>query len=135
MLVAARVDDEMGITVGDAVSYLIWFEDCTSQKTVIKYMTDGILLRELMTKPDLACYAAMIIDEPHDRTLSTDIFWGLVKDMARLWRDFWIIISSATMNAANFLVYFDDAPIFRIPGRMYPVDILYTPNPYFPTCN
>ncbi|MBW0521347.1 hypothetical protein O181_061062 [Austropuccinia psidii MF-1] len=67
---------------------------------MVEDMTEGMLLREIMTKPDFAGYAAMIIDESH-----------------------------ATMNAAKFLEYFDDAPIFNIPGRMYPVDILYTPNP------
>ncbi|MBW0530860.1 hypothetical protein O181_070575 [Austropuccinia psidii MF-1] len=129
MSVAARVADEMGVRVGDAVGYSIRFEDCTSPKTVIKYMTDGMLLREFMTEPDLAGYAAMIIDEAHERTLSTDILLGLVKDIARFRPDFRLLISSATMNAAKFSEYFDDAPIFNIPGRMYPVDILYTPNP------
>jgi len=79
MSVAARVADEMGVRVGDAVGYSIRFEDCTSPKTVIKYMTDGMLLREFMTEPDLAGYSAMIIDEAHERTLSTDILLGLVK--------------------------------------------------------
>ncbi|KAH9460012.1 hypothetical protein MJO29_003953 [Puccinia striiformis f. sp. tritici] len=129
MSVAARVADEMGVRVGDAVGYSIRFEDCTSPKTVIKYMTDGMLLREFMTEPDLAGYNAMIIDEAHERTLSTDILLGLVKDIARFRPDFRLLISSATMNAAKFSEYFDDAPIFNIPGRMYPVDILYTPNP------
>ncbi|EFP77773.2 hypothetical protein PGT21_014816 [Puccinia graminis f. sp. tritici] len=129
MSVAARVADEMGVRVGDAVGYSIRFEDCTSPKTVIKYMTDGMLLREFMTEPDLAGYSAMIIDEAHERTLSTDILLGLVKDIARFRPDFRLLISSATMNAAKFSEYFDDAPIFNIPGRMYPVDILYTPNP------
>lgn len=79
MSVAARVAEEMGVRVGDAVGYSIRFEDCTSPKTVIKYMTDGMLLREFMTEPDLAGYNAMIIDEAHERTLSTDILLGLVK--------------------------------------------------------
>ncbi|KAG0150240.1 hypothetical protein CROQUDRAFT_58456 [Cronartium quercuum f. sp. fusiforme G11] len=129
MSVAARVAEEMGVRVGDAVGYSIRFEDCTSPKTVIKYMTDGMLLREFMTEPDLAGYNAMIIDEAHERTLSTDILLGLIKDIARFRPDFRLLISSATMNAAKFSEYFDDAPIFNIPGRMYPVDILYTPSP------
>ncbi|MBW0584912.1 hypothetical protein O181_124627, partial [Austropuccinia psidii MF-1] len=107
MLVAARVADEMGIRVADAVGYSIWFEDFTSQKIVIKYMTNAILLREFMTEADLAGYTAMIIDESHECTLSTDILRGLVKDMARLWRDFWLIISSATMNV-RFVYETDD---------------------------
>ncbi|KAL0562940.1 hypothetical protein V5O48_019138, partial [Marasmius crinis-equi] len=73
MSVAARVADEMGSKVGYEVGYSIRFEDCTSEKTVIKYMTDGMLLREFLTEPDLASYSCLIIDEAHERTLSTDI--------------------------------------------------------------
>lgn len=79
MSVAARVADEMGTKVGYEVGYSIRFEDCTSDKTVLKYMTDGMLLREFLTEPDLAGYAALIIDEAHERTLSTDILFALVK--------------------------------------------------------
>ncbi|MBW0500580.1 hypothetical protein O181_040295 [Austropuccinia psidii MF-1] len=129
MLVEARVADKVGVRVGDAVVYSIWFEDCTSGKTVIEYMTNRMLLREFMTEPNLAGYTPMIIDKPRECTLSTDILLGLVKDMARFRPDFWLLISSATMNAAKFWEYFDDAPIFNIPGRMYPVDLLYTTNP------
>ncbi|KAF2566062.1 hypothetical protein F2Q68_00028410 [Brassica cretica] len=73
MSVAARVAQEMG------VGYSIRFEDCTSDKTVVKYMTDGMLLRELLGEPDLASYSVVIVDEAHERTLSTDILFGLVK--------------------------------------------------------
>jgi hypothetical protein len=79
MSVAARVADEMGTKVGYEVGYSIRFEDCTSHKTVLKYMTDGMLLREFLTEPDLAGYSALIIDEAHERTLSTDILFALVK--------------------------------------------------------
>jgi pre-mRNA-splicing factor ATP-dependent RNA helicase DHX16 len=79
MSVAARVADEMGTKVGYEVGYSIRFEDCTSAKTVLKYMTDGMLLREFLTEPDLAGYSALIIDEAHERTLSTDILFALVK--------------------------------------------------------
>ncbi|GAA5825694.1 hypothetical protein JCM3770_004450 [Rhodotorula araucariae] len=79
MSVAARVADEVGCRVGAEVGYAIRFEDCTSDKTRIKYMTDGMLLREFLTEPDLAGYSCMIIDEAHERTLSTDILLGLVK--------------------------------------------------------
>ncbi|KAK4046359.1 hypothetical protein OIV83_006140 [Microbotryomycetes sp. JL201] len=129
MSVAARVAEEMGCRVGAEVGYSIRFEDCTSDKTVIKYMTDGMLLREFLTEPDLAAYSVMIIDEAHERTLSTDILLGLVKDIARFRPEFRLLISSATLNASKFSDYFDEAPIFRIPGRRYPVDILYTPQP------
>ena len=79
MSVAARVAEEVGTKVGYEVGYSIRFEDCTSDKTVIKYMTDGMLLREFLTEPDLAGYSALIIDEAHERTLSTDILFALVK--------------------------------------------------------
>lgn len=129
MSVAARVAQEMDVKLGNEVGYAIRFEDCTSDKTVIKYMTDGMLLREFLTEPDLQSYSVMIVDEAHERTLSTDILFGLIKDVARFRDDIKIIIASATLDAAKFSAYFDDAPIFKIPGRMYPVDILYTKAP------
>lgn len=129
MSVAARVADEVGVKVGNEVGYTIRFEDCTSDKTVLKYMTDGMLLREFMTEPDLAGYSALMIDEAHERTVHTDILLALVKDLSRERKDLKLLISSATMNAEKFAQYFDDAPIFNIPGRRYPVDIYYTPAP------
>ncbi|KAI8981883.1 P-loop containing nucleoside triphosphate hydrolase protein [Mycotypha africana] len=129
MSVAARVAEEMGVLLGQEVGYSIRFEDCTSEKTCVKYMTDGMLLREFMTEPDLASYSCMIIDEAHERTLSTDILFGLIKDIARFRPDLKLLISSATMNAQKFSEYFDDAPIFNIPGRPYPVEIYYTKAP------
>ncbi|RKP24573.1 P-loop containing nucleoside triphosphate hydrolase protein, partial [Syncephalis pseudoplumigaleata] len=129
MSVAARVAEEMGVKLGYEVGYTIRFEDCTSDKTVLKYMTDGSLLREFLTEPDLASYSALIIDEAHERTLHTDVLFGLVKDIARFRPDLKLLISSATMDAQKFAEYFDDAPIYKIPGRPYPVDIYYTPAP------
>ncbi|TDL26629.1 pre-mRNA splicing factor [Rickenella mellea] len=129
MSVAARVAEEMGTKLGHEVGYSIRFEDCTSHKTVLKYMTDGMLLREFLTEPDLEAYSALIIDEAHERTLSTDILLGLVKDIARFRPELRLLISSATMDAEKFSVYFDNAPIFSIPGRPHPVQILYTPQP------
>lgn len=79
MSVAARVAEEMGVRLGQEVGYSIRFEDATSDKTVLKYMTDGMLLREFLTDPELSGYSALVIDEAHERTLSTDILFGLVK--------------------------------------------------------
>lgn len=79
MSVAARVAEEMGVRLGQEVGYSIRFEDATSDKTVLKYMTDGMLLREFLTDPELSTYSALVIDEAHERTLSTDILFGLVK--------------------------------------------------------
>lgn len=129
MSVAARVAEEMGFKLGNEVGYSIRFEDCTSERTIIKYMTDGMLLREFLSEPDLGGYSVMIIDEAHERTLHTDILFGLVKDIARFRPDLKLLISSATLDAEKFSEFFDDAPIFRIPGRRYPVDIFYTKAP------
>ena len=129
MSVATRVAEEMGFKLGNEVGYSIRFEDCTSERTVLKYMTDGMLLREFLSEPDLGGYSVMIIDEAHERTLHTDILFGLVKDIARFRPDLKLLISSATLDAQKFSEFFDDAPIFRIPGRRYPVDIYYTKAP------
>uniref|UniRef100_A0A183SBP1 RNA helicase n=1 Tax=Schistocephalus solidus TaxID=70667 RepID=A0A183SBP1_SCHSO len=160
MSVAARVAQEMSVKLGLQVGYSIRFEDCTSDRTVIKYMTDGMLLREFLTEPDLATYSVMMIDEAHERTLHTDVLFGLVKvsyilealfytgsslldgsfansshprdfpsflaDVARFRPNLKLLISSATLDAQKFSDFFDRAPIFRIPGRRYPVDIYYT---------
>ncbi|QQP54425.1 Putative premRNAsplicing factor ATPdependent RNA helicase DHX16like, partial [Caligus rogercresseyi] len=119
MSVSARVAEELGVKLGNEVGYSIRFEDCTSERTVLKYMTDGMLLREFLSEPDLSSYSVMIIDEAHERTLHTDILFGLIK----------LLISSATLDAEKFSEFFDDAPIFRIPGRRFPVDIYYTKAP------
>lgn len=129
MSVAARVSEEMNTKIGHEVGYSIRFEDCTSEKTIIKYMTDGMLLREFLNEPDLSSYKVLIIDEAHERTLHTDILFGLVKDIAKYRKDLKILISSATLDAEKFSSYFDDAPIFRIPGRRYPVTTYYTKAP------
>ncbi len=129
MSVAARVAEEMGTKLGHEVGYSIRFEDCTSERTQLKYMTDGMLLREFLGEPDLASYACMMIDEAHERTLHTDILFGLVKDIARFRPDLKLIICSATLDAEKFSDYFDDAPRFRIPGRLHPVDVYYSKAP------
>ncbi|GJS34756.1 pre-mRNA-splicing factor ATP-dependent RNA helicase DEAH1-like protein isoform X1 [Tanacetum coccineum] len=129
MSVAARVAQEMGVKLGHEVGYSIRFEDCTSDKTVLKYMTDGMLLREFLGEPDLSSYSVVMVDEAHERTLSTDILFGLVKDIARFRPDLKLLISSATLDAEKFSDYFDSAPIFKIPGRRFPVEILYTKAP------
>lgn len=129
MSVAARVSEEMGTKLGNEVGYSIRFEDCCSERTIIKYMTDGMLLREFLSEPDLAGYSVLIIDEAHERTLHTDVLFGLVKDIARFRKDLKLLISSATLDADKFSQFFDDAPIFRIPGRRFPVNIYYTKAP------
>lgn len=129
MSVAARVAEEMSVKLGNEVGYSIRFEDCTSERTVLKYMTDGMLLREFLTEPDLASYSVIIIDEAHERTLHTDILFGLIKDIARFRPDLKVLVASATLDTEHFSRFFDDAPVFRIPGRRFPVDIFYTKAP------
>jgi pre-mRNA-splicing factor ATP-dependent RNA helicase DHX16 len=129
MSVAARVAEEMNVKLGREVGYSIRFEDCSSDRTIIKYMTDGMLLREFLGEPDLASYSVLIVDEAHERTLHTDILFGLVKDIARFRPKLKLLISSATLDAEKFSQFFDDAPVFRIPGRRFPVDIYYTKAP------
>uniref|UniRef100_UPI003AADC07F pre-mRNA-splicing factor ATP-dependent RNA helicase DHX16 isoform X2 n=1 Tax=Centroberyx gerrardi TaxID=166262 RepID=UPI003AADC07F len=129
MSVAARVAEEVGVKLGNEVGYSIRFEDCTSERTVLKYMTDGMLLREFLTEPDLASYSVIIIDEAHERTLHTDILFGLIKDIARFRPDLKVLVASATLDTERFSCFFDDAPVFRIPGRRFPVDIYYTKAP------
>lgn len=129
MSVAARVAEEMGVKLGNEVGYAIRFEDQTSDKTVLKYQTDGMLLRELLSDPELSSYSAIMIDEAHERTISTDIACPLLLDLCRARPELKLLISSATMDAQKFQKYFNDAPIFNIPGRRYAVDVHYTSQP------
>ncbi|KAK4498508.1 hypothetical protein PRZ48_011166 [Zasmidium cellare] len=129
MSVAARVAEEIGVKVGNEVGYAIRFEDATSDKTALKYMTDGMLLREFLTEPDLGGYSALMIDEAHERTLHTDILFGLVKDIARGRPDLKLLISSATLDAQKFSEFFDNAPILNIPGRTFDVEMNYSLQP------
>lgn len=129
MSVAARVAEEVGVKLGNEVGYAIRFEDATTDKTALKYMTDGMLLREFLTEPDLGGYSALMIDEAHERTLHTDILFGLVKDIARGRPDLKLLISSATLDAQKFSEFFDDAPILNIPGRTYDVEMNYSLQP------
>jgi len=129
MSVASRVADEMDVQLGQEVGYSIRFEDCSSSKTLLKYMTDGMLLREAMSDPLLEAYACILLDEAHERTLATDILMGLLKEVAKQRSDLKIIIMSATLDAGKFQDYFDGAPLLTIPGRTFPVEIFYTPEP------
>ncbi|KAI9832297.1 MAG: DEAH-box ATP-dependent RNA helicase prp43 [Sarea resinae] len=129
MSVAQRVAQEMDVSLGNEVGYSIRFEDVTSQKTILKYMTDGMLLREAMNDHNLQRYSTIILDEAHERTLATDILMGLLKEVAIRRPDLKIVIMSATLDAQKFQRYFNDAPLLAVPGRTHPVEIFYTPEP------
>ncbi|KAK2766919.1 DEAH-box ATP-dependent RNA helicase prp43 [Arachnomyces sp. PD_36] len=129
MSVAQRVAAEMDVKLGDEVGYSIRFEDVTSHKTILKYMTDGMLLREAMNDHDLKRYSTIILDEAHERTMATDVLMGLLKEVVIRRPDLKIIIMSATLDAQKFQRYFNDAPLLAVPGRTYPVEIFYTPEP------
>ncbi len=129
MSVAQRVANEMDVPLGDEVGYNIRFEDVTSQKTILKYMTDGMLLREAMNDNNLTRYSTIILDEAHERTLATDTLMGLLKEVAVRRPDLKIVIMSATLDAQKFQSYFNDAPLLAVPGRTHPVEIFYTQEP------
>ncbi|KAJ8139926.1 hypothetical protein OY671_006876 [Metschnikowia pulcherrima] len=127
--VAQRVADEVGCSLGQEVGYSVRFENKSSRNTAIKYLTDGMLLREFLTDPLLSSYSALMIDEAHERTVSTEIVLSLLKDVIKERKDLKLIVASATINAQKFADYFNGAEIFTIPGRRFPVDICYTKNP------
>lgn len=129
MSVAERVAQEMDVKLGEEVGYSIRFEDMTSQKTILKYMTDGMLLREAMNDHNLTRYSTIILDEAHERTLATDVLMGLLKEVVVRRPDLKLIIMSATLDAQKFQRYFMDAPLLAVPGRTHPVEIFYTPEP------
>ncbi|KAK6200330.1 P-loop containing nucleoside triphosphate hydrolase protein [Scheffersomyces amazonensis] len=127
--VANRVASEMDVKLGHEVGYTIRFDDNSGDDTVIKYLTDGMLLREFLNDPTLSKYGALMIDEAHERTLSTEILLSLLKDIIKTRSDLKLIIASATINAEKFSKYFNGASILNIPGRRFPVTIHYTSNP------
>jgi len=129
MSVAQRVADELDVNLGEEVGYSIRFENKTGPKTLLKYMTDGQLLREAMHDHDMSRYGCIILDEAHERTLATDILMALLKQIAERRKDLKIIVMSATLDAQKFQTYFFNAPLLAVPGRTHPVEIFYTPEP------
>jgi len=129
MSVAKRVAEEFGCRLGQEVGYCIRFEDQTSRDTVIKYMTDGMLMREMLQDPDLKRYTLIMLDEAHERTMTTDVLFSLLKKALKRRPDFKLIVTSATLDAEKFSSYFFDAKIFTIPGRTHPVEINYSLEP------
>ena len=129
MSVAKRVAEEFGCLLGQEVGYTIRFEDCTNTNTIIKYMTDGMLLRESLLDSEMKQYSLIMLDEAHERGISTDVLFGLLKKAVKLRPELKLIVTSATLDAVKFSEYFFEAPIFTIPGRTFPVEILYSREP------
>lgn len=129
MSVAKRVAEEVGCQLGQEVGYTIRFEDCTSPATKIKYMTDGMLQREVLIDPDMKRYSVIMLDEAHERTIATDVLFALLKKTLKRRPDLKVIVTSATLDADKFSAYFNECPIFSIPGRTFPVEVMYSREP------
>ena len=127
--IAQRVAEEMDVALGEEVGYTVRFDDKTSEKTRVKYMTDGMLLREAMSDPSLDRYSVVVLDEAHERTTQTDILMGLLKELMDKTPHLQVVVMSATLDAEKFQKFFDGAPLLRVPGRTFPVEIYYTPEP------
>jgi ATP-dependent helicase HrpA len=127
MTVANRIAEELGETLGRSVGYKIRFTDRTSRQSIIKIMTDGILLAETLNDPFLKRYDTLIVDEAHERSLNIDFILGIAKTLLRKRRDLKLIITSATIDTEKFSRAFDGAPVIEVSGRMYPVEVRYLP--------
>ncbi|OUT20549.1 hypothetical protein CAS74_004209 [Pichia kudriavzevii] len=131
MNLAMRVSEEYGCHVGEDVGYSVRFNNATSHYTKLKYITDGMLLREMMIDPTLSKYSMVIVDEAHERTILTDLLIGFLKGLliernkGKDEPDFKVIIMSATLDAEKFSKFFNNAPILFVEGKMYPVERYY----------
>ncbi|KAM4048451.1 putative ATP-dependent RNA helicase DHX40 isoform 2-T2 [Anomaloglossus baeobatrachus] len=125
--VAQRVSEEMDCSVGGTVGYQVRFDDCTSQKTAIMYMTDGCLLRHTLTDPDLTKFSTVVLDEAHERSLSTDILFGLLrkqfllKSTSKRKYPLKVIVMSATLDIDRLSEFFGNCPVCSIPGKVFPI--------------
>ncbi|NAS21522.1 ATP-dependent RNA helicase HrpA [Herbidospora sp. NEAU-GS84] len=125
--VAERIAEELNIELGGAVGYKVRFTDQSSDNTLVKLMTDGILLAEMQTDRFLSQYDTLIIDEAHERSLNIDFILGYLKQLLPKRPDLKVVITSATIDPERFSRHFDDAPIIEVSGRTYPVEVRYRP--------
>ena len=125
--VAARIASELGSSLGALVGYQVRFTDKSSPNSLIKLMTDGILLSEIQRDRYLNKYECIIIDEAHERSLNIDFLLGYLKELLPLRPDLKLIVTSATIDVERFSAHFDNAPVIEVSGRTYPVDIQYAP--------
>lgn len=124
--VARRVADERGCRLGEEVGFSIRFEDRTGPNTRIKYMTDGVLVRECLEDPYLSRYGVVMLDEAHERSIDTDILFGLLKRALARRPDLHAVITSATLDVERFAAFFDGCPFLNVPGRTHPVDVYHS---------
>lgn len=122
---ASRVAEEMGCDIGELVGYNVRFDNKTTDKTKIKFLTDGMLLRECMVDRDLSQYSYILIDEAHERSINTDILCALVRQIQLRRENLKVVVMSATLEADLFASYFK-AKVLYVQGRQYPVEVLYT---------
>ncbi|RNF13429.1 putative DEAH-box RNA helicase [Trypanosoma conorhini] len=127
--VAERVAQEMNTRCGSIVGYKVRFDDRSGPLTRLLFVTDGMMLKELVGDPELLTVSAIMVDEAHERSLNTDILLGLLKDISRRNKQLKVIVASATINADKFSSFFDGAPIFTVKGRTFPVDVSYLTEP------
>lgn len=120
---ARRVAAELGTEVGGKVGLQVRFDERVGEHTLIKFMTDGILLSELSRDRSLSAYDTIILDEAHERSLNIDFLLGYLKTLLRKRRDLKLIVTSATLDTARFAAHFDNAPVLEVKGRAYPVDV------------
>ncbi|WP_040670177.1 ATP-dependent RNA helicase HrpA, partial [Rhodanobacter fulvus] len=125
--VARRVAEELGTPVGDIVGFQVRFNDQVSERSLIKFMTDGILLAETQGDPWLSAYDTLIIDEAHERSLNIDFLLGYLKQLAAKRPQLKIIVTSATIDTARFAEHFGGAPVVAVEGRAYPVELRWRP--------
>jgi ATP-dependent helicase HrpA len=124
---ANRLAHEMGTSVGAAVGYKVRFNDRTTRGTLVKLMTDGILLKELESDRSLRRYDTIIVDEAHERSLNIDLILGVLKQLLPKRPELRVIVTSATINPGQFSEFFGGAPIIEVSGRSYPVETRYRP--------
>ena len=125
--VAARIAEELKVELGGLVGYKVRFHDRVGARSVIKLMTDGILLAETQGDPQLRAYDTIVIDEAHERSLNIDFLLGYLKKLAVKRNDLKIVVTSATIDAEKFSRHFDGAPVIEVSGRLYPVEVRYRP--------
>jgi ATP-dependent helicase HrpA len=125
--VAARIAEELGAELGALVGYKVRFQDKLRPDSVIKLMTDGILLAETQGDPDLSQYGSIIVDEAHERSVNIDFLLGYLKSLLVRRRDLKLVVTSATIDAERFSNHFGGAPVIEVSGRLYPVEVRYRP--------